>query len=166
MVEGISIGGEGLEMSHRKFIGIFHSIDTVLYKLTEMKANGYEEENIYVFSREQDNISMLAGQTKMNLNGSYGEDWKKGFNAFLGIQEAVDNAFNSMGYSDQESKHYLDEVENGGIMLLVETTNTPNTNQADSSADISVSGEVLDGQGNEQSLDSDGTTPRVKTDKL
>jgi len=153
-------------MSHRKFIGIFHSIDTVLYKLTEMKANGYKEESIHVFSREQDNISMLDGQTKMNLNSSYGEDWKKGLNAFLGIQEAVDNAFNSMGYSDQESKHYLDEMENGGIMLLVETTNTANTTQADSSADIGVSGEVLDGQGNEQSLDSDGTTPRVKTDKL
>jgi len=153
-------------MSHRKFIGIFHSIDTVLYKLTEMKANGYKEGSIHVFSREQDNISMLDGQTKMNLNSSYGEDWKKGLNAFLGIQEAVDNAFNSMGYSDQESKHYLDEMENGGIMLLVETTNTANTTQADSSADIGVSGEVLDGQGNEQSLDSDGTTPRVKTDKL
>ena len=148
-------------------MGIFHSIDNVLYKLMEMKANGYEEEDIHVFSREQDNISMLDGQTKMNLNGSYGEDWRKGFNAFLGIEGPVFNAFNSMGYSDQESKHYLDEMENGGIALFVETTIADNSTKADSSADISSSGEVLDGQGNsEQILDSNGTTPRVKTENL
>lgn len=156
-----------MTMSHRKFIGIFHSIDTVLYKLMEMKAKGYEEESIHVFSREQDNISMLDGQTKMNLTGSYGEDWSKGFNAFLGIEEPVYNAFNSMGFSDQESKHYFDEVENGGIALFVETTFADDSNEADSSADISSSGEVLDGQGNgEQLLDSDGTTPRMKTKNL
>jgi Heat induced stress protein YflT len=142
-----------MTISHRKFVGIFHSTDTVLYKLMEMKANGYKEENIHVFSREQDNISMLNGQTKMILNGSYGEDWSKGINA--------------MGYSDQESKHYFDEVENGGIALFVETTIADKSTKADSSADISSSGEVLDGQGNgEQILNSDGTTPRVKTEKL
>ena len=156
-----------MTMSHRKFIGIFHSIDTVLYKLTEMKANGYEEENIHIFSREQDNISMLDGQTKMNLNGSYGEDWRKVFNEFLGIEEPVYNAFNSMGFSNQESKHYLDEVENGGIALFVEMTIADNSIKADSSADISSSGEVMDAQGDgEQLLDSDGTTPRVKTENL
>ena len=153
--------------SHRKFIGIFHSIDTVLYKLMEMKANGYEEENIHVFSCEQDNISMLDGQTKMNLTGSYGEDWRKGFNEFLGIEEPVFNAFNSMGYSDQESKHYFDEVENGGIAIFVDTPFGDNTIEADSSAEINQSGEVLDGQGSgEQLLHSDGTIPRMKTENL
>lgn len=152
--------------SHRKFIGIFHSIDTVLYKLMEMKANGYEEENIHVFSCEQDNISMLDGQTKMNLTGSYGEDWRKGFNEFLGIKEPVFNAFNSMGFSDQESKHYFDEVENGGIAMFVDTT-FDNTTEADSSAEINQSGEVLDGHGSgEQLLHSDETTPRMKTENL
>ena len=146
-----------MTMSHRKFIGIFHSIDTVLYKLMEMKAKGYEEESIHVFSREQDNISMLDGQTKMNLTGSYGEDWSKGFNAFLGIEEPVYNAFNSMGFSDQESKHYFDEVENGGISMFVETTFADDST-VDSSADISSNVEQL--------LNSDGTTPRVKTENL
>ena len=148
--------------SHRKFIAIFHSIDTVLYKLTELKANGYEEENIYVFSCKQDNISMLDGQTKMNLNGSYGEDWRKGFNEFLGIKEAVFDAFNSTGFSNQESKYYFDEVENGGIAMFVDYKT-----EADSSAEINQSGEVLDGQGNdEQLLHGDGTTPRMKTENL
>ncbi|MBO1911220.1 general stress protein, partial [Microvirga sp. 3-52] len=110
-----------MTMLHRKFIGIFHSIDTVLYKLTEMKANGYEEDSIHVFSCEQDNISMLEGQTKMDLTGSYGEDWRKGFNTFLGFEESVFNAFNSMGFSDQEAQHYFDEVENGGIAMFVDT---------------------------------------------
>jgi hypothetical protein len=152
---------------HRKFIGIFHSIDTVLYKLTEMKANGYEEENIHVFSCEQDNISMFDGQTEMNLTGSYGEDWRKGFNEFLGIEDLVFNAFNSMGLSDQEAKHYFDEVENGGIAMFVDADFGDKTTEGDSSADINQSGEVLDGQGNgEQLLHSDGTTPRVKTENL
>ncbi|WP_172372734.1 general stress protein [Sporosarcina jiandibaonis] len=156
-----------MTMSHRKFIGIFHSIDTVLYKLMEMKANGYEEETIHVFTREQDNIAMLEGQTKMNLNGSYGEDWRKGFNEFLGIEEPVYNAFNSMRFSEQESKHYLDEVENGGIAMFVDAAFGNELNDADSSADISSSGEVLDGRGNdEQLLHSDGTTPRMKTENL
>ena len=34
-------------MENKKYIGTFYSINTVLYKITELKAQGYDESDMY-----------------------------------------------------------------------------------------------------------------------
>ena len=61
-------------MSNWKHAGTFHSVDTVLYKITELKAQGYKENQINGVSGIEDNLTMLYGKTRIELQGGNGED--------------------------------------------------------------------------------------------
>lgn len=155
-------------MNRKRFVGTFRSIDAVLYKVVELKAQGYSENELYAFSCEPDNISMLRDQSRMELHGAYGMNWHRGLNELLGIDESIRNAFKEIGFSDEDSAHYYDEVENGGVALFVDNnTDSERSENMDSRAELGRSGEILDGQdGDQPSLTSDDTTPRVKTENL
>ena len=56
-------------MSNWKHAGTFHSVDTVLYKITELKAQGYEENQINGVSGIEDTLTMLHGKTRIELQG-------------------------------------------------------------------------------------------------
>ncbi len=151
-------------MVRKNFVGTFHAIDTVLYKIVELKNQGYGEKDIHAFSREEDNISMLRGQTDVELHGDYGENWFEGFHKLLDFEAPGINVFKTMGYSEEEAAHQFDEVENGGIALFVEGGKLQ---KADSSAAIGRSGDPLNNQDkNAQLEDYDGDIPRIKTDHL
>lgn len=107
-------------MKNMDFVGTFHAIDTVLYKVLELKSQGYPEAMIHAFSREEDNISMLQGQTAIGLHGDYGEEWYEGFHELLDFEGPGINVFQKLGYTETEAAHYYDEVENGGIALFVD----------------------------------------------
>lgn len=107
-------------MDNKKYVGTFHSIDTILYKITELKAQGYDESNMYAVTNEEDNISMLRGQSDIELLGSGDENWLNRFKLFLTGEEPILDAFLRMGFSEQQSRNYYNEVKNGGVALFIE----------------------------------------------
>ena len=155
-------------MEKKKFIGTFHSIDTVLYKITEMTAQGYVESEIYAVTKAEDTISMLKGQTEAELLGVANGNWLSRFKLFLSGEEPILKAFESMGFSEQQSRDYYNEVKNGGVALFVEdrASNNQTTGQSpvemDSRDERSVSGEQLDGLDSSQP----DTVPRLNTNNL
>jgi len=151
-------------MENKKYIGTFHSVDTVLYKITELKAQGYDESEMYAVTNEEDTISMLQGQTDAELLSTTDESWLDRFKLFLSGEEPILDAFSRMGFSEQQSMGYYNEVKSGGIALFV---NSKALDQMDSSTELGLSGEPLDGQGdNQQMIDNDGTVPRLNTRNL
>jgi len=155
-------------MEKKKFIGTFHSIDTVLYKITEMTAQGYVESDMYVVTNAEDTISMLRGQTEAELLDVTNGNWLSRFKLFLSGEEPILKDFKSMGFSEEQSRDYYNEVKNGGVALFVEdrASNNQTTGQGseemDSRNERSLSGEQLDG------LDSNqpDTVPRLNTNNL
>lgn len=167
-------------MDNKKYVGTFHSIDTVLYKIIEMKARGIDEGNMYAVTIEEDNISMLRGRSDIELLGIADENWLNRFTLFLKGEEPIFDAFSSMGFSKQQSRHYFDEVKNGGIALFIEdgaskshlaeqksAENHRRFDEMDSSTERGLSGEPLDRQDeNQQIVDNDPTVPRINTRNL
>lgn len=151
-----------MTMTNKKFVGAFHSIDTVLYKIVELKAQGYSENDLHLFSHEQDNISMLRDQSDVNLHGSYGKDWHVALAKLLEVNGQARNAFIELGFSDEEAKHYYDELDNGGVGIFVDGAAENQLVEADSSVELGESGELLDSQDNMGQV----TTPRINTDSL
>jgi hypothetical protein len=163
------------EMGNKKYVGTFHSIDTVLTKITELKAQGHDVRDMYVVTKADDNISMLRGQTDVELLGAADGNWLNRFKLFLSGEEPVLDAFSHMGFSKQQSRSYYNEVENGGVALFLEYGGGAINNQSagqhsiemDSSSERSLSGEPLDGQDeNQQMVDNGGTVPRLNTRNL
>ncbi len=166
-------------MGNKKYIGIFHSIDTVLYKITELM-EGYEGGEIYVVTIAEDTISMLRGQTNVKLLDAANENGLQQTKLIWGDKGPLLDAFERMGFSEQQSRDYYDLVKNGGILLFVEDKSDIQGNQSnerhrdsgvldemDSSGERGLSGEQLDGQDEyQQIVDNDGTVPRLNTDNL
>lgn len=106
-------------MADKKFVGTFQSENQVLNKIEELKAEGYLEEDIYVVTNHADALSIVRGQTDVELKSSDG-NWLDRFMAFLNGDEPVRSAFSRMGFTEEESNRYYNEVKNGSILLYVD----------------------------------------------
>lgn len=106
-------------MADKKFVGTFQSENQVLNKIEELKAEGYSEEDIYVVTNHADSLSIVRGQTDVELKSSDG-NWLDRFIAFLNGDEPVRTAFSRMGFTEEESNRYYNEVKNGSILLYVD----------------------------------------------
>ncbi len=106
-------------MAEKKFVGTFQSENQVLNKIDELKAQGYKEEDIYVVTNNTDSLTIVRRQTDVDLRPSDG-NWLDRFTAFLSGDEPVRAAFTNMGFTEEESSRYYNEVKNGNILLYVD----------------------------------------------
>ena len=106
-------------MEDKKFVGTFQSENQVLSKIDELKTEGYLEEDIYVVTNDEDSLSIVRGQTDVDLESLKG-NWVDRFMAFLSGDEPVRAAFTDMGFTEEESSRYYNEVKNGNILLYVD----------------------------------------------
>ncbi|QUG40091.1 YsnF/AvaK domain-containing protein [Psychrobacillus sp. INOP01] len=106
-------------MADKKYIGSFRTEQEVLDKINELKLEGYVENDIYVVTNDKDSLSMVRGQTDVDLSTVEG-NWLDKFMAFMSGDEPVRAAFLNMGFSDEESDRYYGEVKSGSILLYVD----------------------------------------------
>ena len=101
-------------MVDTKHVDIFQSENQVLYKIAELKKQGYTENDICIVTNDLDTLSIVNGLTDVDLRSSEGT-WLDRFKAFLSGDEPVNVAFSHMGFTEEESFHYYDEVTNGAF---------------------------------------------------
>ena len=106
-------------MAKNKFIGTFQSENQVLNKIGELKTEGYSEEDIYVVTNDEDSLSIVRGQTDVDLKSAEG-NWLDKFIAFLSGDEPVRAVFNDMDLTEEESTRYYNEVKSGSYLLFVD----------------------------------------------
>ncbi|NYF23210.1 general stress protein [Sporosarcina sp. JAI121] len=155
-------------MKNKTHSGSYQSIDEALHKITEMIALGYNESDIYVVSNTAENISMFKGKSDVEHLETADEDWLNRFTLFLNGEESILNALAQMGFSEQQSRSCYNEVEKGGVALFIEGGTTKlQPDEMDSSAELGLSEEVLDGQDENQHMtDNEATVPRLNTRNL
>lgn len=91
----------------------------VLHKISELKAQGYKEEDMYVIAKHNDQLSMVQGQTDVHLNVQDGEDMMDKFKSFISGGDSTHDAFTQMGLGSGEADDYYRQVENGKLVLYV-----------------------------------------------
>ena len=106
-------------MADKKYVGSFRTEQAVLDKINELKLEGYVEDDIYVVTNDKDSLSIVRGQTDVDLTSVDG-NWLDKFMAFISGDEPVRAAFLNMGFTDEEAERYYSEVKNGGILLYVD----------------------------------------------
>lgn len=106
-------------MTDKKFVGTFQNESQVLNKIEELKAQGYTDNDIYVVTNDADTLSIVRGQTDVDLQSPDG-NWMDKFIAFLSGEEPVRGAFTNMGFTEEESNYYYTAVKNGEILLYVD----------------------------------------------
>ncbi|WP_144510451.1 DUF2382 domain-containing protein [Bacillus sp. FJAT-22090] len=106
-------------MADKKYVGSFRTEQEVLNKIKELKSEGYVENDIYVVTNDKDSLSIVRGQTDVDLVAADG-NWLDKFIAFMSGDEPVRAAFHDMGFNDVESQRYYNEVKDGSILLYVD----------------------------------------------
>lgn len=103
---------------------------------------------------------MLREQIDAELLGPPDENWLDRFKQFLSGEELILSAFSRMGFSEQQSRGYYNEVKSGVVALIVKSKAR---DEMDSRTERDLSGKPLDGQdGNQQMIDNDGTVPPLQ----
>src|SRR5699024_6348224 len=80
---------------------------------------GYKEEDMYVITQEEDNVSMLKGYTDVIIKEEDHSIFER-FKSFLQGEESIYDAFRRLGLEKDEKKYYYNEVQNGRLLLLVD----------------------------------------------
>ncbi|MEI4769810.1 YsnF/AvaK domain-containing protein [Psychrobacillus sp. FJAT-51614] len=106
-------------MADKKYVGSFRTEQAVMDKINELKLEGYVEDDIYVVTNDKDSLSIVRGQTDVDLSSVDG-NWLDKFMAFLSGDEPVRAAFLNMGFTNEEADRYYNEVKNGSILLYVD----------------------------------------------
>lgn len=173
---------EGSEriMKQKRYVGTFHSIDNVLIKITQLKSFGYTKEEILAVSNLDDNDRMLENQTDIVLATREQDGFLERMKFFFTNDEPAKEAFEQLGFNEQQTKAFYNEVKDGGVALFVlDDPKTPrhpdlfsesskmDTNRSDSSSEISESGVPLENAGVDAEVEENaGRYPRINTNNL
>lgn len=100
-------------------IEVFHNQLEAMVRIKDLKERDYKEEDMYIISGDEKNISMLKGTTDVMIKEEEGSLFDR-FKSFLKGQDSITEAFTRMGLSDQDKDFYHNEVKNGKIILYID----------------------------------------------
>lgn len=106
-----------MEKKGNKLVGIFDAQAQVLIQVGELKAAGYEEEEMYLVAKHDEQIDLLIEYTSVYVDTQDRDNFKGKVMAFLAGEDITKDAFNRMGLSAEETDYYFQQVENGKLLL-------------------------------------------------
>lgn len=101
------------------FIQAYDVQAEVLHKISELKAQGYNEEDMYVIAKHDEQLSMVQGQTDVHLTTQEDDNMMGKFKSFISGEDSTRDAFTQMGLGTSEADDYYRQVENGKLVLYV-----------------------------------------------
>lgn len=157
-------------MASKVYIGTFHSVDNILYKITELEAQGYDKGQIYAVSNVHDDLKVLADASDIAILGIQdGSLWDHTRRLFSTKDEML-TLFIKMGFDKPQAKAFYNELKESGIALFVdEMTDEERGDSADphdSASRRAASGENTQNQANEEAVNPIANSPRINTDNL
>lgn len=112
-----------MEKKGNKLVGLFDAQAQVLIKIGELKAAGYEEEELYMVAKHDEQIDLLIAHTSVHVDTQDRDNFKGKVIAFLAGEDITKDAFNRMGLDAEETDYYFRQVDSGKLLLY--THNVP-----------------------------------------
>ncbi|WP_052245881.1 general stress protein [Sporosarcina sp. ZBG7A] len=104
---------------NREFAGVFHSENELLEKIYELHKNGIAEDNMYVVTKDKEDVSIVRGRTDAEIQKADASWWDR-FTSFLSDEQPARKALTEMDLTEDEADRYLAAVENGAFLLYVD----------------------------------------------
>lgn len=103
----------------KRFIGTFTTEEELFTKIREVKATGVSEDNIYVISKNDDNLQMVRNRTDAEIKTTSDSMLDK-FKDFMTGDDHIHALFDDLNVSEAEKERYSEEVNNGKMVLYVD----------------------------------------------
>lgn len=104
---------------NREFAGVFLSENELLDKIHELHTNGIAEENMYVVTKDKEDVSIVRGRTDAEVQETDTSWWHR-FTSFLSDEQPARKALTQMDLTEDETDRYLAAVESGSFLLYVD----------------------------------------------
>lgn len=109
-----------METRDNKLYGIYNNEMELQEEMDRLRAQGYDEEDMYIVSNRDQQLSMYRGSTSYVNETKEGSWWDR-FKAFMMGEDLVrDQYFTQMGLTDEERNRYYDELQAGKYLLYVD----------------------------------------------
>ncbi|GKV68983.1 hypothetical protein NCCP2716_14810 [Sporosarcina sp. NCCP-2716] len=168
-------------MKRKRYVGTFQSSDVVLAKITELKSLGYTKDEIFAVSNTEDNDRELEDQTDIVLPTREQDGWLARMKFLFTDTEPAKEAFDQLGFNEQQTQAFYNEVKDGGVALFVmDDPDTPRHHDPagtqtgksapspfDSEGEVTNSGVPLENAEEDiQAEENAGRYPRINTNHL
>ncbi|GEM_PF-5757191 len=104
---------------NREFAGVFQTETELLDKISELHRNGIAEENMYVVTKDKEDVSIVRGRTDAEIQETDASWWER-FSSFLSDEQPARKALHQMDLTEDEADRYLAAVEDGVFLLYVD----------------------------------------------
>lgn len=109
-----------METLDNKLHGIYNNEMELQEEMDRLRTQGYGEEDMYIVSNRNQQLSMYRGSTSYENETQEGSWWDR-FKAFMMGEDLVrDQYFTQMGLTDEEQNRYYDELQSGKYLLYVD----------------------------------------------
>ncbi|MFC3039393.1 general stress protein [Virgibacillus xinjiangensis] len=103
-----------------KHVGTYEQEEEVLEKLRDLKGQGYKESEVFVMTKNKEDISLVRGTTDTVVQTKEEESWKDKFKHFLVGDDPIRDTLQDMGYDDQQAAVFYDQADSGSLVLFVD----------------------------------------------
>lgn len=107
-------------MDNKRYVGTYYQESELVSKIDELRAQGHREDDLYVVVKDKSNLSMVRGETGAEIK----ETKASWLDRFFGVADGGDevrHTFDKLGFSEEETARYHQDIENGGMVLLLDT---------------------------------------------
>lgn len=106
-------------MAAMQYEGTFYSVDNVLYKITELEAQGYEKKHMCAVSNVNDDLKMLKDDSEIEVIGIRDDSLWDHTRRLFNSKDEMLTIFIKMGFDKQQAKSFYNDLKEGGVALFV-----------------------------------------------
>ncbi|GKV69297.1 hypothetical protein NCCP2716_17950 [Sporosarcina sp. NCCP-2716] len=103
----------------KRFIGMYGTEAELLSAVQELKTKGYDDSQIFVVAKSEDDVKMLQRRTDAEIQTTH-ESLVDKFMDFMTGEDRVRSLMDELGFSDNERAGFYQDVNDGSILLYVE----------------------------------------------
>ncbi|MET2871626.1 MULTISPECIES: YsnF/AvaK domain-containing protein [Exiguobacterium] len=107
-------------MDNKRYVGTYYQESELVSKIDELRAQGHREDDLYVVVKDKSNLSMVQGSTDAEVKETKAS-WLDRFFGVADEGDEVRHTFDKLGFSEEETARYHQDIENGGMVLLLDT---------------------------------------------
>lgn len=109
-------------MDNKRHVGTYYQESELVSKIDQLRAEGHREDDLYVVVKDKSNLSLVRGETDAEVK----ETKASWLDRFFGVADGGDevrHTFDKLGFSEEETARHHQDIENGGMVLLLDTDN-------------------------------------------
>lgn len=111
---------QGVVTLNKHFIETYETEDELMRQVEKLKDEGCSESDMYIMAKKDGQLSMVKGRTNIDAHAEQG-NWMDRFTSFLTDNNQMEMAFENMQLTEHEAETYHKEVEDGKLLLYVNT---------------------------------------------